>query len=79
MLKTDRSTSRSHNAGVEGSSPSLATNLIKHLTSGCRGAAACELPMPSGFDFSQYLLCLDREAGGSVEAKADGTLTGVEA
>ena len=35
--------------------------------------------MRSGFGFADYLLYLDRKAVGAVEAKAEGTLTGVEA
>ena len=34
--------------------------------------------MKSGFGFADYLLYLDRKAVGAVEAKAEGTLTGVE-
>ena len=48
------------------------------LTAG-RGVAVCEFPMKSGFGFADYLLYLDRKALGAVEAKASGTLTGVEA
>jgi type I restriction enzyme R subunit len=48
------------------------------LTSG-RGIAVREFPMKSGFGFADYLLYLDRKAVGAVEAKATGTLTGVEA
>ncbi|MEP7340579.1 MAG: DEAD/DEAH box helicase family protein [Acidobacteriota bacterium] len=48
------------------------------LTAG-RGVAVCEFPMKSGFGFADYLLYLDRKAIGAVEAKAEGTLTGVEA
>ena len=48
------------------------------LTAG-RGIAVCEFPMKSGFGFADYLLYLDRKAVGAVEAKAEGTLTGVEA
>jgi type I restriction enzyme R subunit len=44
-----------------------------------RGVAAREFPMKSGFGFADYLLYVDRKAIGAVEAKADGTLTGVEA
>ncbi|MGH6636002.1 MAG: DEAD/DEAH box helicase family protein [Gammaproteobacteria bacterium] len=47
------------------------------LTAG-RGIAVREFPMKSGFGFADYLLYLDRKAVGAVEAKADGTLTGVE-
>jgi DNA invertase Pin-like site-specific DNA recombinase len=38
-----------------------------------------EFPMKSGFGFADYLLYLDRKALGAVEAKAEGTLAGVEA
>ncbi|MBI3427065.1 MAG: DEAD/DEAH box helicase family protein [Acidobacteria bacterium] len=48
------------------------------LTAG-RGIAVCEFPMKSGFGFADYLLYLDRKALGAIEAKAEGTLTGVEA
>lgn len=48
------------------------------LTAG-RGIAVREFPMKSGFGFADYLLYLDRKALGAVEAKAAGTLTGVEA
>src|ERR1700682_6302847 len=48
------------------------------LTAG-RGIAVREFPMKSGFGFADYLLYLDRKAVGAVEAKAGGTLTGVEA
>lgn len=44
-----------------------------------RGVAVCEFPMKTGFGFADYLLYVDRKAIGAVEAKADGTLTGVEA
>src|ERR1700686_2509954 len=44
-----------------------------------RGIAVREFQMKSGFGFADYLLYLDRKALGAVEAKADGTLTGVEA
>ncbi len=44
-----------------------------------RGVAAREFAMKSGFGFADYLLYLDRKAVGAVEAKAEGTLTGVEA
>ncbi|MDQ3773372.1 MAG: hypothetical protein M3461_02825 [Pseudomonadota bacterium] len=43
-----------------------------------RGIAVREFPMKSGFGFADYLLYLDRKAVGAVEAKAEGTLTGVE-
>jgi type I restriction enzyme R subunit len=48
------------------------------LTAG-RGIAVREFPMKSGFGFADYLLYLDRKAAGAVEAKPEGTLTGVEA
>jgi type I restriction enzyme, R subunit len=48
------------------------------LTAG-RGIAVREFPMRSGFGFADYLIYLDRKAVGAVEAKAEGTLTGVEA
>src|SRR5437879_8430681 len=48
------------------------------LTAG-RGIAVSEFPMKSGFGFADYLLYLDRKALGAVEAKAEGTLAGVEA
>lgn len=44
-----------------------------------RGIAVREFPMKSGFGFADHLLYLDRKALGAVEAKAEGTLTGVEA
>ena len=48
-----------------------------NLTAG-RGIAVREFPMKLGFGFADYLLYLDRKAVGAVEAKAEGTLTGVE-
>jgi type I restriction enzyme R subunit len=48
------------------------------LTAG-RGIAVREFPMKPGFGFADYLLYVDRKALGAVEAKAEGTLTGVEA
>src|SRR5207245_11129385 len=48
------------------------------LTAG-RGVAVREFPMKPGFGVADYLLYLDRKAIGAVEAKAEGTLTGVEA
>jgi type I restriction enzyme R subunit len=48
------------------------------ITAG-RGVAVREFPMKSGFGFADYLLYLDRKAAGAVEAKPQGTLTGVEA
>ena len=44
-----------------------------------RGIAVREFQMKSGFGFADYLLYLDRKAIGAVEAKAEGTLSGVEA
>ena len=44
-----------------------------------RGIAVREFQMKPGFGFADYLLYLDRKAAGAVEAKAEGTLTGVEA
>ncbi|MGI8836268.1 MAG: DEAD/DEAH box helicase family protein [Pyrinomonadaceae bacterium] len=48
------------------------------LTAG-RGIAVREFPMKSGFGFADYLLYLDKKALGAIEAKPEGTLTGVEA
>src|SRR6266403_386113 len=48
------------------------------LTAG-RGIAVREFQMKPGFGFADYLLYVDRKAVGAVEAKAEGTLTGVEA
>ena len=48
------------------------------LTAG-RGIAVREFSMKPGFGFADYLLYLDRKAVGAVEAKPEGTLTGVEA
>jgi type I restriction enzyme, R subunit len=48
------------------------------LTAG-RGIAVREFLMKPGFGSADYLLYLDRKALGAVEAKAEGTLTGVEA
>src|SRR5476649_1814399 len=47
------------------------------LTAG-RGIAVREFPMKPGFGFADYLLYLDRKGIGAIEAKAEGTLTGVE-
>jgi type I restriction enzyme R subunit len=44
-----------------------------------RGIVVREFPMKSGFGSADYLLYLDRKAVGAIEAKAEGTLTGVEA
>ena len=43
-----------------------------------RGVSVREFPMRSGFGSADYLLYLDRKAAGAIEAKAAGTLTGVE-
>jgi type I restriction enzyme, R subunit len=48
------------------------------LTAG-RGVAVRNFSMKTGFGFADYLLYVDRKAIGAVEAKAEGTLTGVEA
>ena len=48
------------------------------LTAG-RGIAVREFRLKQGFGFADYLLYVDRKAIGAIEAKADGTLTGVEA
>jgi type I restriction enzyme, R subunit len=48
------------------------------ITAG-RGVAVREFPMKPGFGFADYLLYLDQKVAGAVEAKAGGTLTGVEA
>jgi len=48
------------------------------LTAG-RGIGVREFQMKSGFGFADYLLYVDRKALGAIEAKAEGTLTGVEA
>src|ERR1700736_3453744 len=48
------------------------------LTAG-RGVAVREFQMKSGFGFADYLLYVDRKALGAIEAKPEGTLTGVEA
>ena len=48
------------------------------LTAG-HGIAIREFPMKSGFGFADYLLYLDQKAVGAIEAKAEGTLAGVEA
>jgi len=44
-----------------------------------RGIAVREFPMKAGFGFADYLLYLDRKSLGAIEAKAEGTLAGVEA
>lgn len=44
-----------------------------------RGVAMCELPLRSGYGFADYLLYVDGQAVGVIEAKKAGsTLTGVE-
>ena len=48
------------------------------LTAG-RGIAVREFPMKPGFGTADYVLYLDRQVAGAIEAKADGALTGVEA
>jgi len=48
------------------------------LTAG-RGIAVNNFSMKFGFGFADYMLYLDRKAVGAVEAKAVGTLSGVEA
>src|SRR5204862_3864263 len=48
------------------------------LTAG-HGVAVREFKMKSGFGFADYLLYLYRKALGAVEAKATGTLSGIEA
>lgn len=44
-----------------------------------RGIAVREFRMKPEFGFADYVLYLDRKAVGAIEAKAEGTLTGVEA
>jgi type I restriction enzyme, R subunit len=48
------------------------------LTAG-RGIAIREFVMRAGFGFADYLLYVDRKGIGAIEAKPEGTLTGVEA
>ena len=48
------------------------------ITAG-RGIAVREFQMKPDFGFADYLLYLDRKAAGAIEAKPEGTLTGVEA
>ncbi len=43
-----------------------------------RGIAVRNFTMKPGFGFADYLLYLDRRAAGAVEAKPEGTLTGVD-
>ena len=43
-----------------------------------RGIAVREFQMKSGFGFADYLLYLDRKALGAIEAKPEGTLTGMD-
>ena len=47
------------------------------LTAG-RGIAVREFPMKPGFGAADYVLYLDREAAGAIEAKASGAFAGVE-
>ena len=49
-----------------------------NLSSGL-GVAVREFPMKPGFGTADYLLYIDRIIVGAIEAKAEGTLTGVEA
>ena len=44
-----------------------------------RGVAVREFPMKTGFGSADYILYVDFRAVGAIEAKAEGTLTGVEA
>ena len=44
-----------------------------------RGIAVAEFPLMRGFGFADYMLYVDRLAAGAIEAKAGGTLGGVEA
>jgi type I restriction enzyme R subunit len=44
-----------------------------------QGIAVRELHLKPGFGFADYLLYIERRAAGALEAKAEGTLTGVEA
>ncbi len=48
------------------------------LTAG-RGVVVREFPMKPGFGSADYVLYLDLQAVGAIEAKPEGTLTGVEA
>ena len=48
------------------------------LTAG-HGVAVREFPMKPRFGSADYVLYLDFQAVGAIEAKAEGTLTGVEA
>ena len=43
-----------------------------------RGVVVREFPMRSGFGTADYLLYVERTVAGAIEAKADGTLSGVE-
>ena len=47
------------------------------LTAGS-GIAVREFPMKPGFGWADYVLYVDRMAIGAIEAKAEGSLTGVE-
>lgn len=47
--------------------------------SAARGIAAREFPMKPGFGSADYVLYLDYQVVGAIEAKPEGTLTGVEA
>ena len=42
------------------------------------GVAVREFPMKPGFGTADYVLYVDRMAIGAIEAKPEGTLTGVE-
>ena len=44
-----------------------------------RGVAVREFPMKRGFGTADYALYIDHKIAGAIEAKAEGTLTGVEA
>ena len=44
-----------------------------------RGVAVREFPMKRGFGTADYVLYVDHKIAGAIEAKAEGTLTGVEA
>src|SRR5262245_194904 len=48
------------------------------LTAGI-GIVVRQFPMKSGHGFADYLLYINRKASGAIEAKAAGTLSGVEA
>ena len=57
----------------------LVQDLDKLDLSAGRGVVAREFPMKPGFGSADYVLYLDFHAVGAIEAKAAGTLTGVEA